>query len=958
MKHIKCLLFLFGFLNADSQNIIGLPLIKNYNKLDFRGGNQTWDIDQDAQGRMCFANNEGLITFDGTYWKIFPLPNKTIMRAVKVAPDGKIYVGGQGEAGFFAPGRGGNLVYHSIVDKISAENRIFADIWKIEWLGDKVFFMASDRIFELSDDIVKIHWAHNEWIFMKESKGKLMAQDKENGLFVWSNGIWKSFRNGLITGSEIIHGVIPLTSDSILLVTKNTKKLLVIGDTLVSLPKLDEVSGTYITNIAQLNEDAFVLGTSNLGCIIINKSGKMLQEITSREGLQDNSILCVFKDVIGNLWIGLNNGISMVAYNAPIKFIKPDKISELSGYGSTIFNNNLYIATNDGVHYVPLTGGAEDISFIKGSFRLIENTGGLSYRFDEINKSLLLAHNEGIFTIQGSTATKISSDPSWLFVPIGSVMPSSRILTGSYMGFKWLNYSRSSFSATQNLEGLRESFRFVAIDNQDRIWTSHPYRGIYKVIISGDSLSYTTQLFTEKNGLPSTLDNHVYKIRNRVVFATSNGPYEYDATENRFIQSPLLWVMLGNIPLRYLKEDNEGNIWFVTGKKLGFLEINGEKEAGFEITYFPELDSRILSGFEHIFPYNRENVFVGSEKGLILINLSKYLKMPQKHKVLITSVSVFGKMDSTIWNGFDSAKSSLPIMNHSLPYQGNSIHFEFSSPAFSFQDNIEYSFILEGFEKTWSKWMTKTEKDYTNLPHGTYTFKVKGRNNLGLETEAVEFTFTIAAPWYKSNLAYLAYLCLLLLGIYILRYYHRKKLNRQKKIYEAKQAQLRLLHQLEIEKNEKEIIRLQNEKLANEVTFKTKELADTSMHLVERGDALSKVKDLLQKLYKSNPADVELKRAIHLVNDIEKTNTEWDKFASSFDEINSDFLKKLKEKYPVLTNNDLKLSAYLHLKMSSKEISQLLNISLRGVEISRYRLRKKMGIPTEVSLSVFFETFK
>jgi DNA-binding CsgD family transcriptional regulator len=73
-----------------------------------------------------------------------------------------------------------------------------------------------------------------------------------------------------------------------------------------------------------------------------------------------------------------------------------------------------------------------------------------------------------------------------------------------------------------------------------------------------------------------------------------------------------------------------------------------------------------------------------------------------------------------------------------------------------------------------------------------------------------------------------------------------------------------------------------------------------------------------------------------------------------FDEINNDFLKKIKGLYPQLTSTDLKLCAYLQLNMSSKEIAQLMNISLRGVEISRYRLRKKLQLPTEKSFVEFF----
>ncbi|MGF6846552.1 hypothetical protein QFZ51_001787 [Chitinophaga sp. W3I9] len=155
------------------------------------------------------------------------------------------------------------------------------------------------------------------------------------------------------------------------------------------------------------------------------------------------------------------------------------------------------------------------------------------------------------------------------------------------------------------------------------------------------------------------------------------------------------------------------------------------------------------------------------------------------------------------------------------------------------------------------------------------------------------------------------------------------------------------------EKNEKEIIKLQNEKLANEIHFKNNALADASMHLVERGDALVKVKDILASVYKKNGNNPEIKNALLLLNDVEKNNDNWDQFAAHFDEINNNFLKKLKSKFPALTNTDLKVCAYLQLKLSTKEIAQLMAISVRGVEIKRYRLRKKLNLLTEQSMTDF-----
>jgi DNA-binding CsgD family transcriptional regulator len=130
------------------------------------------------------------------------------------------------------------------------------------------------------------------------------------------------------------------------------------------------------------------------------------------------------------------------------------------------------------------------------------------------------------------------------------------------------------------------------------------------------------------------------------------------------------------------------------------------------------------------------------------------------------------------------------------------------------------------------------------------------------------------------------------------------------------------------------------------------------MHLVERSDALLKVKESLEQLYKKTNGNHDIKKALHMLHDIERNNEGWERFASHFDEINNNLLKNLKTHHPKLTNTDLKLCAYLELNLSSKEIAQLMNISVRGVEIGRYRLRKKLGINTEQSVQDFLEAYR
>lgn len=937
-----------------AQNTIGVPHIINYDNVIYNGGTQNWDVQQDKNGLMYFANNEGLVSFDGNHWKIFPITNKTLLRSLYIDPNNRIYAGAQDEFGYYAPDESGTLHYNSLKPLIPKPQNEFADIWDIEHYGESVFFRATDRIFELRNNAIQVYTTTTEWRFLKQVGSKLIAQNKSEGLLEFKDNRWYPLSTPNPFNGLLVTGMIETGKDSFLISTlKNGLFVLENGNVRPKLTAIDqELMNHQVYTMARINDHEFVLGTTSDGCVVMNFNGEVVQKITHEEGLQNNNVLCLFLDNNKNLWAGLNNGISFTAYNSAIKYVRPEKASDLATYSTRIFNNKLYLATSDGTYSVPVTSQNTDISFSKGSFTQIKNSGGQVWRLDEVNEQLLMGYNDGAFVIKNDEALPIlQGTGAWLFNPLSAVYPSKYVLAGTYIGLELFRFENDHFIDEGKIGDISESFRFLAIDNNNDIWTSHPYRGVYKFHQQEDGKNYRRQLYGSKDGLPTSMGNYVFRVKNRTVFATEKGVYEYDLNRDRFYPSVFLKPVFDTMPVRYLKEDGDGNIWFCSGKKVGVVSFTAGKQSDFTITYFPELTGQILSGFENIYPYNRENIFIGSEKGVVHLNFKKYTASKFKLTVLLGQVKAFDNGKTILFGGYYNTDEKKRLTE--LPGSYKSFHFEYGSPAYGLQNNIEYSYQLVGYDENWSAWSAKTEKDYTNLPHGKYTFQVKARDNLGNESVVTAYSFLVKPAWYKTAWAYGVYTILLLLLFYMLYCLEKKKLQRQRVKFDAEQKRLKYIHQLELEKNEKEIIKLQNEKLASEVLFKNKELADATMHLVERSDALAKVKDELQKLYKNTSNNHDVKKAIQLLNDVEKNNDNWDQFASHFDEVNNDFLKKLKAKHPNLSNTDLKVCAYLQLNLSTKEIAQLINISVRGVEISRYRLRKKLQVPTELSLNDF-----
>lgn len=910
---------------------------------------------------MYFGNSGGLLTFEGNHWALYPLPNKTIIRSLYIdSSSDRIYAGGQDEFGYFLPDKNGSLHYHSLKYLIPKPQNQFADIWDIEPFGESLFFRATDRIFELKNNSIRVYPSNSEWRFLKNVDSRLFAQDKQQGLLEYKNNGWypvcqKPFDDYLVSG------IIPIAKDSLLISTLQNG-LFILSNGVVSAKKTEgDFANDHIYALAKISNTEYVAGTTSDGCHVLNKEGKIIQKITRLEGLQNSNVLCLFFDNNNNLWAGLNNGISFIAYNSAVKYIQPNKSNDLSGYSTIIFKDNLYIATSDGTYKTTLSFQNKDLSFSKGNFTQIKNSSGQVWRLDEVNQQLLMAYNDGAFVINDNEASPIKHGTgAWGFVPVSSIFPSKIILAGTYTGIETLKFSGGKFVSDGKIEGVNESLRLLEIDNNNDLWASHPYRGIYKIKLTPGEKKCTVELLTAKDGLPSSLGNYVFKVKNRIVFATEKGIYEYDVSTKKFIPSAFFAPVFGNREIRYLREDAEGNVWFCTDKQVGVASFNKSSIGDpFAITYFPELTGEILTGSENIYPFNKENIFIGSEKGVIHLNYEKYTSKRPKLSVLLTHVKAIGsRADSVLFGGYFPARSQASPRRDKndiiwLSSNFNSFHFEYSSPAYGLQNNIEYSYQLSGYDEHWSPWSDKTEKDYTNLPAGKYVFNIKAQDNLGHESEMVSYTFVVKPAWYSTIWAKMFYIFLIVLMLFLYYKWQERKLYLQQIKFEEEQKRLKELHQLKIEKSEKEIIKLQNEKLANEVKFKNRELADATLHLVERNSALVKVKDELQNLVKKSDNNHDVKKTLQLINDIEKNNSNWDQFALHFDEVNNDFLKKLKNKFPVLSRTDLKICAYLQLNLSSKEIAQLMNISVRGVEISRYRLRKKLQIPTEQTMNDF-----
>ncbi len=932
---------------------LGLPPVTNYTRSDYHAGTQNWDAAQDARGILFFANNEGLLQFDGVYWNLYPIANGTCVRAVCIGPGGRIFVGGQGELGYFQPDLQGRLVYHSLCPLLSPADRRFEDVWDIVAdANGAVWFRTDDFLLRYQDQRLQTYRLGRTISFMGLVGSDLWVQDDARQLHRWNR---TRFENSKISGTagSIITAMLPWDKDTLLVTTLKHGVYALAGNSLQpwETPADAFLKEKRIYHAALLPDRRIALASSLGGLVVLGADRRPLQHIRKNNGLQNNNVLSVCCDATGNLWLGLDNGIDLVEINSPFYRILPDADLEGAAYAACVYKNRIYLGTSNGLYAKPWQPYYDP--FQDRGFELVRGSTGQVWGLDVADNTLFLGHHEGAFRVEAGQAGNVATaGGTWRYV----LLNDTTLIAGRYKGLAVFQRKKNGqWQYQYPLKGLDESCRIMEIADDGVLWVSHPYRGVFKVAYQDGKDTVRTRLYGRAEGLPSDLLNYVFKLGNRIVVAADGGLFHYDKASDRFVHAAELEKWLDpSIRTRLLRADKHGNIWFAHGEDVGVLWVRDEgvrKQVQKQI--FPELTGQLVGGFEQIQMVDEHHVMVATQKGFVHLDLRQLAALDTNLRVTISSVRLNENGDSLLYGGFPTD----PPFSPDIPYHLNSLRFAFGAPTFGSGNPVRYSVLLEGLDKNWSAWNGQTLLDYAHLPAGTYTFKVRARNSAGVESPVAAFHFRIRPPWYAGFWAYVAYILAVIAGISALFFRQQRKFETEKAELASEHLQESAAQRQRMQQHEQEIIRLQKEKLESEVQHKNKELALATMHLVQKGEILTSLQEeldkILQKKVDGQTLRQELQRILRVLQYDAQIADDWEQFAYHFDAVYGDFLKRLRDQFPGLSPNDYRLCAYLRMNLSTKEIAHLMNISIRGVEGARYRLRKKLNLPNEDNLVAF-----
>jgi AraC family transcriptional regulator, chitin signaling transcriptional activator len=906
-----------------------IPPIQVFTPQEYNAEDQNWSIDQAENGFIYVANNKGLLEHNGSSWRLYNSPNEGILRSVNVV-NNRIYSGGYMDFGYWIKDNFGKLNYTSL-----SENKAFSikedeEFWAIIDIEGYVLFQSLERIYiyNTQDESFQIINSETRLSKMFKVNETIYFQKENDGIYKIETGKEVLFINSSEIQNKELVGIYE-TENALLLQTKNHGFYAYVSGLIskwnITADRL--LSSISVYSSFKLNDGSFLLGTISNGIIHLDKDGNIILRIDQKTGLTNNTVLSIKEDSFGNIWLGLDNGINTVNLNSPYRVYK-DKQGVLGTvYASAKLDGYLYLGTNQGLFYKPLNS--------KTGFNFIKGTEGQVWCLLVFNGTLFCGHDNGTFLIDKEKTVSIIAKEkgTWSIKKIEGYP--NLLLQGNYKGLSVLEKKDNTWIYRNKLEGFDMSSRFFELSDANKLIVSHEYKGVYQLVMDSN---FMRVIDYKKIPIDKGIKSSLCKYNNDIIYNFKDGVFRYEETSNSLTRDSLLSALFGGE--KYLSgkliSDKIGNrLWGFSKNEIIFIEpgkLSSEPLVN-SVPISSEL-RKSKSGYENILFLEEDKYLVGTTEGYIIIDLNK---LNLKSETIVLNTISYGTLHNDL-TPIDLSNST------ELKNKENNIEFNYSVANYNKLTSTLYQYRLLGIYDYWSNWTSKSKILFENLPHGDYVFEVRAKSDGVLSKNSISYSFSIDKPWYLKPLAIVLYIISGICVMFLIHFFNKRYYKKQKqKLIRDKERELEL-EQLE---NERQIIEFKNKNLRLDIDNKNRELGMATMNLVKRNELLNDIKVELAK----SKTITDVKSVIRLINTNLNNTSDWKLFEEAFNNVDKDFMKRVKNLHPSITPNDLRLCAYLRLNLSSKEIAPLLNISHKSVEVKRYRLRKKMGLEHDQSLS-------
>lgn len=767
----------------------GLPFIRNFDPAEYAGATQNWSLTQDRQGVIYVGNVEdGVLTFDGTRWKHIPVPNRATVRSLALGDDGRIYVGTVGDLGYLAPDATGQLRFVSMLERIPLAQRNFADVWDTFATPEGVYFSTVSGLFRIHGNDVKVWKPRSSFHLAFRVNGTLYIREVGRGLLEMVGDQLVPVAGGERFATEKIYALLPWRGPGakpgeLLIGTRTQGWFLFDGkDYRPWATQADAViskGGLY--GAIWLADGRLAVATLQGGLYLLDAQGHLLRVLDRSSGLSTNVVFGLFQDRQRGLWIAAGNGISRVDIDSPITHF-----GERSGMKGAVialqrYHGTLYVGTTEGLYR--MVGGAESSARLEQ----IPQVPGQNWAFVDVGTDLLVANTNGVYSIGRGEPRAVLASQETAFSLLRSRQNPARVFVGTQNGVGSLRLDGDRWIDEGRIAAVRGEPHSMAQTDDGRLWLGS-WGGVMRLMlpadwrgakVDGDRVKVDT--YGTSEGLPDG-QGQVVEIDGKPRFLSMDGIYQFDDASARFLRDPRFARLFpdGLRQIIALHQDATGRLWMDTADRSRGVEESGSAVADAHGVWrwsTTPLQPIAGSGVMAIGSDPDGVVWLGGYKGLFRYDPARGIPNDAHFGALLRGVA--GQDGRMLFAG--ARAGSAPA----IPYQQNALRFEFAAPSFDKADANRFQVWLQGLDRDWSPWSGDAYRDYTNIPEGTYRFRVRARNVYGKEGKEAVFDFRVLPPWYRTGWAWTIWIASAVLALGLLMRWRSATLRRRNRVLAA-----------------------------------------------------------------------------------------------------------------------------------------------------------------------------
>ena len=702
-------------------------------------------------------------------------------------------------------------------------------------------------------------------------------------------------------------------------------------------------------NRAVITRDStLVIGTLRDGVFGLDRDGHLLWHYNVADGLINNSVLNLFCDSDNNVWVCLDNGIALIHCGLPITSFKPSPAQQSIGtvYGLLHAHGELLMATNQGFYHLPLPSQTPIANLVTG-------TDGQNWHITRIGDQLFLGGNRSTFMVDQKHGYRLTPVPqteaSSTCIQQCRIRNQDVLIESSYNVLRVYRQHNGEWSLSHTVDGFSSPIRHIEVDSEGRIWAAKMQKGIFCITLDRDLKTIEHMRTFERldNGEGGTSTCYVMKVFGHIVLSDEQRLYIYDDMTASIVPYDRLNSLLSNTQDIFSATDaGIHGVWL--GGQQGYALIDKQADSLFVREYIPVSMLGMLAGDRSASVYQDvDYAYFNMSGGVVRYDMTAHRFASSIQPHLLVRSSYYSTSDGDRHNiAYSDLIDGNPVIEPNL------------SLLFSYP---EYNGLCASFRYTLQgdnqRDISTTDQQLTlnNLKPGAYTLQVEALSSTGQVLDTLPLHFQVLQPWYLRWWSFIGYLAIIgIIVWYYGRWSTRRALLQQKHKHEQEQREQRII----MLEQEQLIAQQQRQILETELSSKSKDLATLAMDVFSKEKVIENLRQSMQEEQRKGNISVrEMNALLKRIQQTEGNLEFWSIYQKNFDLIHEHFFRNLQERYPSLTSSDLKFCALLRLNLSTKQIATFTNLSVRGVESARLRLRRKFGLSADQNLVDFLISF-